>query len=99
MRKLTTLLLLASLAAASAPAGLAQSRARRVGQSPAPPATTPAPQQPSSRARPGTAERPADGARDRQFRRRSATTRWCASIHTRDHPVSVLDRDGRFIPR
>ena len=97
MRTLTSLLLLASLAAAVAPAGLAQSRARRVGQS-QPATTTPAPQQSS---RPPSAQAPgsADGARDRQVQEEvgdDEVVRVESTLVT--IPVSVLDRDGRFIP-
>ncbi|HEX7177715.1 MAG TPA: VWA domain-containing protein [Pyrinomonadaceae bacterium] len=97
MRTLTTLLLLASLVvtAAFAPAGLAQSRARRVGQS-QPTATTPAPQPRTPSAQtPGTA----DGARDRQVQEEvgdDEVVRVESTLVT--IPVSVLDRDGRFIP-
>ena len=94
MRKLTSLLLLASLAAAVAPAGLAQSRARRVGQSP-PSATTPAPQRPPSAQAPAQT----DGARDRQVQEEvgdDEVVRVESTLVT--IPVSVLDRDGRFIP-
>jgi Ca-activated chloride channel homolog len=98
MRKLTAVILLVALAVAAAAlpaAGLAQSRARRVGHSqPAAttPKTAPAPAQQQSRT-------PADGARDREVQEEvgdDEVVRVESTLVT--IPVSVLDRDGRFIP-
>lgn len=90
MRKLSALFLLLAISAASLPAGLAQTRARRVGQSPPQ-------QQPTTGAT--TQTRPADGARDRDVQEEvgdDEVVRVNTALVT--IPVSVIDRDGRFIP-
>jgi VWFA-related protein len=98
MRKFPTLVLLLSLLPVSNAATYAQSRARRVGQS-APPATTPAPAQrsPAPAARP--APRAPDDVRQRDVNEEVGEDE-LVSVNTTlvTIPVSIMDRDGRFIP-
>lgn len=97
MRKPTVLLLLLSFIAASLPISAgAQSRARRVGQSQPAPA---AQQQQGQQQRPAGPSTSPDGARDREVQEEvgdDEVVRVNSTLVT--IPVSVLDRDGRFIP-
>jgi Ca-activated chloride channel family protein len=89
MRKFSTFFLLLAVFATSAPSGDAQTRARRVGQAGGRPAETPArAPQPSS-----------DGSRGRDVQEEVGeddVVRVDSTLVTL--PVTVLDRDGRFIP-
>ncbi len=96
MRKLSVLFLLLAIIAASIPAGFAQSRARRVGQeqSPQPSAPTTQTRAPGAQQRPSTT----DGVREREAQEEVGdddVVRVESTLVT--IPVSVLDRDGRFI--
>jgi VWFA-related protein len=102
MRKLARLSLLLVLLASSAVALLAQTRPRRVGQS-APVARTPAPTAPAPAPTPARRDPQTERSRPAQTGRGEVAeevgddevVRVNASLVT--VPVSVLDRDGRFI--
>jgi VWFA-related protein len=101
MRKLSTFTLLLSLVATQLllpSAGFAQSRARRVGQTPAPTPTQPTPSPDAKHNAPATS-RDAEGIRQREANEEVGDEE-VVSVSTAlvSIPVQIMDRDGRFIP-
>jgi VWFA-related protein len=94
MRKCAALVLFVALSAAPLASSLAQSRPRRAGTPPAPTQTAPAPTAPQVRPTPRPESAPVRGEVNEELGE-DEVLRVNAALVT--VPVTVLDRDGRFI--